>query len=186
MQTKWFGFSNGTNTVAQVSQIERSPHIIAAWHCAERQGPRVNITWQCRGNKRGGRLFWSLIHPSPVTNKGCRVEQCKDDFPRGDQGAILQCHNTAVKRQRRAPNGRAVRSKSGTEWMKVIMKAFSCRNPGPVLYELWEVFRAVEPTLQCLIPFLFLNMCRWRWMHRGITLHLLMNKNQRKVWRCTQ
>lgn len=140
MWTKWFGFNNGTNAAAQVPQIERSlPRVIAAWHCAEPQGPRVNITWQGGGKKRGERFFWSLIHPSPVTDKACRVGQCKDDFPQGEQGAMLQCHNTEPRRQRHPWTGWAARSKSGTKWMKVIMKAFSCRDPGPNLhYEVWR------------------------------------------------
>lgn len=110
MWTKWFGFNNGTNAAAQVPQIKKSlPRVIGVWHCAAPQRPRVNITWQ-RGGKR---FFWSLIHPSPVTDKACRVGQCKDDFPRGEQAAMLQCHKTEPKRQRRLWTGRACKIK---EW----------------------------------------------------------------------
>lgn len=58
------------------------------WLCAEPQGPTVNITWQWE--KKGiKRFFWSLIHLSPVTDKACRVEWWKDDFPWGEQEATL-------------------------------------------------------------------------------------------------
>lgn len=135
LKTKWFGFSNGPNPTTQVPQIERNPPlIIGVWHCAEPQGPRVNITWQWR-EKRGERFFWSLIHPSPVTDKACKVGQCKDDFPQGEQRSNAAMSQYGAEK---TETGRPWDGRVGLNKWKRLWKHFS-RDPGPVRYELWGV-----------------------------------------------
>lgn len=92
-----FGFNGGASAPPRVAQM-KEPAMCngCVWHCAEPQGPGVNITWQCEKGGPKKRHFWSLIHLSPVSSVAV---PCLDDG-----GMILhrqsqrRAHNVTVSR----------------------------------------------------------------------------------------
>lgn len=67
-----FGFNGGASAPPRVAQM-KEPAMCngCVWHCAEPQGPGVNITWQC---EKGGPKKGALLIPYsslPCQRRGC-------------------------------------------------------------------------------------------------------------------
>lgn len=134
--SKWFGFNKGTSAPPQVLQMKKPVMCNGCvWRCAEPQGPGVNITWQCEKGGGGAKIKKVLLIPysslPPVTDKAGGFGRWKDDFPRGEREASLQCDGWSWRDRDICTQGEAAKSKDGAKWGS-IMKVFSCRHPRPI------------------------------------------------------